>query len=146
MEIRLEATPEPGLRAVLHNSSGSERAVLHSPKVQPSRIVLTDAAGKEIVPFDERTRRKFDTTVRAASFAKLPAGGDLQLGMERFRTVAPGVYELVWGPYRYRQIPPGIWKASIVFDCKIDSSTKGGPVAGAWLGRVGSNTVEVRLD
>ena len=146
MEIHLEAMAGPGLRATLRNTSGSEQAVLHSQRVQPSRVVLTGEDGKELTPFDERTRRKFDRTVRPAMFTRLAPGAELELGAQQFRKISDRLYELRWGPYTYRQIPAGEWKATVIFDCRVDKPSDGSSVLNAWSGNLKSNTVTVRLD
>jgi hypothetical protein len=146
MEIHLEAMAGPGLRAVLRNNTGGDRAVLHSANLQPSRVILTGSSGKEITPFDERTRRKFDRTVRASMFKRVPTGGELELGSQQFRKVADRLYELRWGPYHYREVPAGDWTASIIFECKIDKPSDGGHVPNAWSGKAVSNPVNIRLD
>lgn len=145
MEIRLELTDGPGIRAILHNVSGKARRVLHSPDLQPSRVILTDSAGKVLTPFDNRTRSKFDRTVRAAMFQRIPERGSLELDMAAFRKNAAAHYDLHWGPYEYREIPVGAWKVQVVFECVIDKPTDKSAVPDTWSGTAVSNVIEMRL-
>src|SRR5215813_10142157 len=71
-EIRLRAINGPGLRAVLRNTSAKEQTFLHHPTLQPSRVVLTNAAGQAVTPEDSRAVEKQDATVYRSLYAKLP--------------------------------------------------------------------------
>src|SRR5215510_4590036 len=115
IEVELKATAGPGLLAVLRNRSNGPVNVLDAEEIQPCRLIITSENGKTLVPFDERTRQKFDRTVHQADFEKLEPGGEMQLGEEVFERVSPGLYTLRWGPFRFREIPAGRWKVYIVF-------------------------------
>lgn len=145
MEIRLEQKGMLGIRAVLRNGSGQPVVVLHSVDLQPSRIVLLDARGKQWPAFDERSRMKFDRTVRAAMFRRITVGGELELGDERFRALENGTYELNWGPFRYAAIPAGEWKVSVVFEATIDRPTEKGHLEPGWTGKLESKQIVVAL-
>ena len=145
MEIGLETTSGLGIRATLHNLSPRARRVLHSSDLQPSRVMLTDSAGKVLTPFDNRTRSKFDRTVRAAMFQRITERGSLELDAAAFRKNSAGSYDLHWGPYEYREIPAGIWKVQVIFECLIDRPTDKSPVPDAWSGTAASKVVEIRL-
>ena len=149
-EILLRATtPGPELEAVLVNRSGVELSVLRSSDLQPSRLILKDASGRELTPFDERTRRKFDRSVSRGMYVKAPPGGSVALERAAFRKLPGGKYELRWGPFQFREIPPGLWKARVRLDSTIDYVTEKGhrvPLAGVWKGTVLSEEVDVRLD
>jgi hypothetical protein len=148
-EIRLSATaPEPGLEAVLVNRSGAGRIVLLNPDLQPSRLILTDAAGREAAPFDERTRRKLDRSVSRGMYFSVTPRGSVPLESAAFRKLPGGQYELRWGPFVFRSLAPGAWRARVRFESSIDYVTGRGrrvPVPGVWKGAVESNEIEVRL-
>ncbi|MEK7406568.1 MAG: hypothetical protein AAB225_15810 [Acidobacteriota bacterium] len=151
LEVELKLTAGPTLEAVLHNRSGVPINVLDAEEIQPTRLMLINAAGKELTPFDERTRRKFDRTVYKSSFETLAPGEHLELGSETFEKISPRLYTLRWGPFHFRRIPAGLWKARVVFESRIDraiddDSGRSVPVGKVWKGVVQSNTVEVRLD
>lgn len=143
MEILLEAT-NGTVRAVLKNTSNGAIAFLRSNDLQPSKIVMIDSSGKALEPFDERTRMKFDRTVRAAMFTTIEPGATLELAKERFRKLENGQFELRWGPYHYRQIAPGEWKVRVVFESKISAPTNGNSIKNAWTGK--AESPEVRID
>lgn len=142
-------TPGPALEAVLVNRSGVEQTVLRSSDLQPSHLVLRDASGRELAPFDERTRRKYDRSVSRGMYVKAPPGGSIPLGRAAFRRLPGGKYELRWGPFQFREIPPGLWKARVRLDSTIDYVTEKGhrvPLPGVWKGTAVSGEIDVRLD
>lgn len=149
-EIRLSTTtPGPGLEAVLLNCSGVEQTVLRSANLQPSQLILTGSSGRELTPFDERTRRKYDRSVSRGMYVKAPPGGPIPLEKALFHKLPGGKYELRWGPFLFREIPPGLWKARVRFDSTIDYVTEKGhrvPLPGVWKGTAVSEEIDVRLD
>lgn len=149
-EIHLSATtPGPGLEAVLLNRSGVELSVLRSSDLQPSRLILKDASGRELTPFDERTRRKFDRSVSRGMYVKAPPGGSVALEKGVFRKLPDGRYELRWGPFHFREIPPGLWKVRAQFDSTIDYVTEKGrrsTLPGIWKGHAASAELDISLD
>ncbi len=150
MEIRLAGTPGPGLEAVLHNGTTAEVRLVHDPGVQPSELVLTNSAGRRITPFDQRTIEKTDRTVYKGMFAAIAAGGELTLDRAVFGKQPQGGYQIVWGPYHYTDLVPGVWRARVVFDSRLDTARRRDtgasmPMPSVWKGRLTSNEVEIRL-
>ena len=149
-EIRLSVTaPGPWLEAVLLNCSGAGQTVLRSGDLQPSRLILKDSSGRALTPFDGRTRRKFDCSVSRGMYVKAPPGGSIPLGKAVFRRLPGGRYELRWGPFHFREIPPGLWKARVQFDSVIDYITEHGhkvPLPDVWKGTAVSTEIEIPLD
>ncbi len=145
MELRLESVNRLGLRATIRNVGPRSVAVLHNADLQPSRVVLKDSAGTEVKPFDNRTRAKFDRTVRAAMFQPVPPGGSMELGVTKFQKETDGQYELDWGPYHYGDLAPGVWNVSLVFDAVIDSPTGGSKIAAVWKGTALAPALTVKL-
>jgi hypothetical protein len=149
-EIRQSATtPGPGLEAVLMNCSGVEQMVLRSANLQPSRLILRDSSGRELTPFDERTRRKYDRSVSRGLYVKAPPGGSIPLEKALFRQLPGGKYELRWGPFVFREIPPGAWRVRVRFDSAIDYLTEHGhrvPLPGVWKGSAVSEEIGVTLE
>ena len=147
LELRLEVNGL-GVQAMLINRSGALRSVLNNSDLEPSRLMLTSSAGKQVAPFDERTRRKFDTSVSLAMYSDIAAGGSLKLEQARF-VKAPDGYELSWGPFRFSEISAGAWKARLEFESNIDWITTGGKRVPAgkpvWKGKLLSNEVELHL-
>lgn len=142
-ELRLTVGDGPALTATLCNRGSAERKILHNPNVQPSQLVLRNGAGNELAPFDDRRRRKFDRTVRRGMFTALAPGGTLELGRESFEKAGDS-YQLRWGPFLYRQIPPGNWQVKAVFSSVISEAVDGA-VSNAWKGSITSNEVNVSL-
>ena len=144
-ELCLTAGVGPALILTLSNRGPAERKILHSPNLQPSKLILRPGSGPgvELAAFDERTRRKFDRTVRRAMFTTLAPGTTLELGRELFAKVGE-TYQLRWGPFVYQEIPSGNCKVSAVFLSATTEATDG-PVSGAWKGSLTSNEVIVSL-
>jgi hypothetical protein len=148
LELRLELVSGTELEAVLINRGRAAVRVLKDSDLQPSTLSLSDDSGRRVEAFDERRRRKFDTSVSEAMYSEVAPGGKLVLERSAFQKV-DGEYQLVWGPFRFAELSPGAWKARAAFESKIDYVTEGGrqvrvkwPV---WKGSVSSNEVEVRL-
>lgn len=137
-----------GLEARLINKSGTGEWVVKDSDLQPSRLVLVSSAGQAAEAFDERKRRKFDNSVSNASYAEAPANGNLVLETTQFQK-SGAVYELLWGPFRFGDLPPGVWKARVTFESKIDWVTKDGKEVPAshrvWKGTLTSNEIELKL-
>lgn len=145
VEVRLEITKGTRLRALLVNHGTKAIAVLHSANLQPSKLILKDAAGREAKGFDNRIRAKFDRTVRAAMFKRVPAGGTMELDWGQFRKSDDGNFELQWGPFLFGDLGPGAWEATAVFEATIGKADEGGAVADAWTGKAVSAPVRVTL-
>jgi hypothetical protein len=149
-EILLSLTmPGPTLEAKLVNRSSSEQTVLRNSDLQPSELILAGPSGRELKPFDERTRRKYDRSVSRGMYVKTPSGGLTPLGKAAFRKLPGGKYELRWGPFLFREIPPGVWKARVRFESTIDYLTEQGhrlTEPGVWKGTIVSEEVDVGLD
>ena len=144
MEINLEVLDGKRLKATLINRSGQKRAILHSD-LQPSQLELIDSTGKKLEPFDERTRMKFDRTIRASMFSSIPPNGEQVMENAAVQSQGGGKYEIRWGPFTYREIPAGVWKASVVFEARVDKATDGRAVNDAWTGKAVSNQVQLTL-
>jgi len=147
--IRLTATEGPGLRAVLRNESPVEQVFLHESNLQPSRLVLVNGSGVEATAFDSRSVKKFDNTVLEAMYARLAPGSEAPFGEVRFTRGGDG-FEVTWGPFQFEKLPPGAYKARVVWKSAQDSWTDTeagthGRVAGIWLGEVRSNEVDLIL-
>ena len=144
-ELCLAAGEGLALTLTLSNRGPAPRTILHSANLQPSKLLLRHGSGSGIEPvaFDERTRRKFDRTVRRAMFTTLAPGATLELGREQFVKVGNS-YQLRWGPFVYQQIPAGNCKVSALFLSAIVEATDA-PVSGAWKGSITSNEVMVAL-
>jgi len=149
-ELRLELTSGPGLRATLVNLSSTPQAVLHHDALQPSRVILIDAAGGEARPFDERTREKSDATLYRSLYVALAPRARQELYAESFRRTEEGTYELWWGPYHYEGLKPGEYRARVEWKSQADrwydeATGKQGQMTGIWKGTVASPEVKVRL-
>ena len=140
IKLSLQVTQGPGLEAVLHNGSAAEMKVLVNENLQPVQLILEDATGAVVKPFDERTRRKYDRRVSAGMYAKIASQSKITLTRAQFREAAAGEYELLFGPYRFRNLRPGLYKAHAIFESKIDEKTEG-----VWKGTARSDRVELNL-
>ena len=149
LALELQLTKGPGLSARLVNQGPAARPVLHDLRLQPSRLVLRNAAGDTLEPFDRRALMKFDNTLYCDAFKALPPGQALELGAERFEK-SGGAWKITWGPYEYDALPAGRYNAwlaweSVAAECQESADATPRPVAGVWLGTTESNPVEVTL-
>lgn len=148
-ELRLTAEDATDLRATLYNRSNAARSVLKSSNLQPPSLELVNSAGKRLKPFDERTRRKYDRSVSQGMYTRLKPGAGEVLESGQFQKEEEGAYSLRWGPYTFREVPPGTYTARAAFESAIDWVTRDGREAPArdavWKGKLTSNPIEIRL-
>ena len=149
LEIRLTAGRGPDLEAVLVNRSRKVQAILHDTELQPSRLLLFDAQGAAIDPFDSRSIKKYDATVYDYSFQNLAPGQELKLFAARFQRSGKGA-SVSWGPFEFEELPAGVYAAKIVWESRIEAYLDEGTqevrrLPSVWLGSLESNTVTVRL-
>lgn len=148
-EIRLSAEKGTELRAVLVNRSEEPQMILYEPLLQPSRLDLIGAGGKEIEPFDSRSIQKYDGTVYCRQFQRLASGKEIDLGAVRFKRAGRG-FAGAWGPFEFEALPPGGYTARVVWEsetdrCLDEKTQQIREVASVWLGRLESNEVRVQL-
>lgn len=92
--------------------------ILHSLNIQPSRPKLFTDTGEELEPFDNRSMRKFDTTVYLDSFVSLPSGQSRDLfRVEKERS--DGSNTIRYGPFVFTNLPNGSYKLEIVWESEI---------------------------
>jgi hypothetical protein len=84
IELRLFARVKDGpqLRLTVKNCTGKAVKLLHDVDLQPSRV---EFKAKLKAPFDERSRRKFDNTVRTRAFVSLEPGTERLLMDEKLK-------------------------------------------------------------
>lgn len=148
IELRLYARVKSGaqLRLTVKNCSGKPLKLLHDSALQPSKLSF---GAKVKPPFDERSREKFDATVRASSFFTLTEGEERVLADETF-TREGEEYGVHWGPFRYEAVPRGKHQVRVVLDAWVDSGYdeavgKKVPIEGAAVGAFKSNEVTLSL-
>jgi hypothetical protein len=147
LELRLFARVKEGpqLRLTAKNCTAKPLKLLFDNDLQPSRL---EFKGKVKAPFDERSRRKFDNTVRARSFTVLEAGQERLLIDDTFHREGDG-YSLAWGPFRFETIPLGKQSLHAVLDAWIDAAVgedgKSAKVENAAVGSFKSNEVTITL-
>jgi len=147
-EIRAALDRSLNLKATLVNRSAGPQLVLHDRNLQPSALVVTDAQGTAVAVTDSRDVEKFDNTIRRAAYKSVPAGGTFELFAAR-ATKSSGRYALTWGPYQFRNVAPGHYKARVRWT-SAESTYVGedGTVhtlAGIWQGVVASPVFDLRL-
>jgi hypothetical protein len=148
-EITLEATPAPGLRAVLHNRSSVTRTFLHHPDLQPSELILLDGGGQLVHRQDRRANRKFDQTLQSELYRRLRPGEAKPLDEQAFVGPDAGIYGIQWGPFEYPELAPGTYTAQVVWESRRndwqDEHGQTQRSEDVWLGRVESARVAIRL-
>lgn len=149
LEIKLERTPGPGLRAVLKNTSAEEQLVLRpGGNLEPSDVVVMDVSGNVLEPFETRAELA-PARLRREDFGKLAAGAEAVLLDVQLARRGDGWYELLFGTRRI-ELPPAAryhvkiaWRATASY---FDAANKPQTLAGAWTGTVRSNTVDITLE
>ena len=148
LDLVLSPVKELGMEARLYNRGNTACWLLLDSDLQPSHLTLTGPDGRTAVPFDERTRRKFDTSVSDAMYTEIAAGASIVLAGESFEP-SSGTYELKWGPYLFSELSPGNWRARVAFESKITWVTQNGQEKPAhhpvWKGKLQSNELTITL-
>ncbi len=137
------------LKAILRNQLEKEQNFLHDSLHQPSKLILFDLDGHPIEPFDDRAIKKYDPNISYSMFQKLPPHVEVELFATRF-ILRKNKYTLSWGPYKYKNIEPGKYKASILWSSACDSwfdqeSGKNKTIDNIWKGEISSNQLEFQL-
>ena len=146
IEVRTEG---PSLHADLRNLSPVVQNALVHEAVQPSRLVITDASGKERPAKDSRKDTDSALAVVAASYwERVDPCGTLPLGDVQL-TKDGGTYAVAWGPYGW-ELPAGTYKARVDLPMRVThyNDPRGNrrkPDGDVWTGDVTSDTVELTL-
>ena len=148
VELRLFARVKEGpqLRLTVKNCTAKVVKLLHDSDLQPSHLELKS---KLKAPFDRRSQKKFDNTVRLRSFLTLEPGQERLLMDQKLQREGDG-YALQWGPFEYSEIPLGKQTLHAVLDAWLDAarddeSGKQVKVESAAVGSFKSNDVTISL-
>lgn len=143
------------IKATLKNVSNKKQTFLNESCVQQSELILIDSSGKKIFSKDMREEEKSDTTVYKHYFVSISPGQEKALTDSVFTRgdgsyFKDGTYRLVWGPYEFKNIEPGVYKIYLIWKSEIDSyydenSKQLIKMQGLWLGTITSNEIEVQL-
>ena len=148
VELRLFARVKEGpqLRLTVKNCTAKVVKLLHDSDLQPSHL---EFKSKLKAPFDRRSQKKFDNTVRLRSFLTLEPGQERLLMDQKFQREGEG-YGLLWGPFEYAELPLGKQSLHAVLDAWLDAardddSGKQVKVDSAAVGSFKSNDVTIAL-
>ena len=132
----------------MRNVAKTGKRVLVEAKLQPVELVLTDARGKAIEPFDERSRQKLDTTTHKWLYQVLGPKSALT-AYETEATREHGAWELRFGSFTFSALKPGQYRAQLRFtsatNAWVESDGSRGTYEDVWLGTIESPVVALDL-
>jgi hypothetical protein len=133
----------------LRNTGSATTSVLHDLHVQPSRPVLRDAQGNEVVAFDERSRMKFDHRVFESMFVALLPGSSIDLETASFERERRR-WSFRWGNFSFEGLEPGTYELYFVWTSKVAEALDDGseaivPIPGVWLGELRTQVETIQL-
>ncbi|MBI2685633.1 MAG: hypothetical protein HYX27_04900 [Acidobacteria bacterium] len=140
-QITLESIPgnRPMLRAKIRNVAKKAELYLHDTQIQPSRLILRDAANKAIEPEDMRAVEKFSNAAGIEMFHKLNPGETRELLTATIST------RLQWGPFNFPNLPPGRYMAKLEWESVRNPDPGPAPHPPIWKGKLTSNEVKFLL-
>lgn len=148
-ELRLFVAHGTRIWVELVNTSREPQVYLHDGFHQPCRLLLKSSRGTIKQPTDTRKIKKQSNALDADMYKTLEPGGRDTLQAEDFIPSA-GDYELIWGPFHFLNLPPGKYRATVVWKSALDrwtdpQSGKTGHEKGVWMGEVKSKEIDVDL-
>ena len=150
-ELELEVLePEeagPRLHAIVKNVAKTGKRILVDNDIQPIGITLTGPGGTKLTPFDERTRKKFDTTRHKYLFRVLGPSSEWVAREDEFHR-EDGAWRLRFGNFTFSGLKAGTYKARLSFTSEgREWSEKGqrGEYEDLWEGSIESPEVEIAL-
>jgi hypothetical protein len=137
----------PRLHALVHCLAKTGKRIFIDHQLQPIELVLVSPAGKPVVPFDERSRKKFDTTRHKYLFRVLGPSSEYVAREDAFVRVN-GAWELRFGSFTFSGMTPGRYRARIRFTSEgtqWQENGKSGEYEDLWEGTVESPEIEIVL-
>ena len=141
LESRLDPleVPDPVFLAVIKNVSNLPQRILVDTHVQPVRLILTDAFGKEVPSEDRRAIEDYYIDDLSRLVETLAPGAET-FPVRLTRSRLGLAYQAQWGTWSFPRVFPGIYRARLVWESTVKSYTdKNGkevPLKGLWLGRL----------
>lgn len=116
-------------------------------QLQPVELLLTTSGGTPVVPFDERTRKKFDTARHKYLFRVLGPSSEYAAREDVF-VREEGGWRLRFGSFTFSGLKPGTYRARIRFTSEgktWEDGGKAGEYDDLWEGTIESPEVEIVL-
>lgn len=134
------------LVAVIRNNSSTEKVFLENSVLQPSYLVLKDAAGQTIKAEDDLAAMRFDSSIYQDYYVRLAPGEEKEFASS-LRTHKKSGGVLSWGIYYFSNLAPGKYMAQVEWTSKKDywkakDSEESGIMENVWKGTLVSNVVE----
>ena len=148
--INLFQETDGSIQAVLRNISDRPQVYLHHLDQQPSELVIQDARGDTVKPFDTRSIKKYDPTVYRAMYSTLQPRDSVILDRESFAVINDRTFTLQWLPFQFESLKAGSYSLSVRWECGEnsweDSEThEVGLIDSVWAGVVVSNQITIIL-
>lgn len=137
----------PRVHANIHNTAKTGKRIFVDASIQPVELLLTGPGGRMIVPFDERTRKKFDSTRHKYLFRVLGPSSEYAAREDVFRR-EDGAWTLRFGSFTFSGLRPGSYRGRLRFTSEgqhWEESGKLGEFDDLWEGTIESPEVEIVL-
>lgn len=137
----------PRLHAVVHCVAKTGKRIFIDYELQPVEIVLLSPAGKPVVPFDERSRKKFDTARHKYLFRVLGPSSEY-VAREDVFVRENGAWELRFGSFTFSGLAAGRYRVRIRFTSAgthWQENGKTGEYDDLWEGTIESPEIEIVL-
>ena len=137
----------PRVHANIHCVAKTGKRIFVDYQVQPVELLLTDAKGKPVLPFDERTRKKFDTARHKYLFRVLGPSSEY-VAREDVFVREEGTWTLRFGSFTFDRLAPDTYRARIRFTSEgtlWEENGKMGEYEDLWEGTIESPEVEIVL-
>lgn len=137
----------PRIHADIHSTAKTGKRIFVDFQLQPVELLLTGPDGKAIGPFDERTRKKFDTTRHKYLFRVLGPSSEYVAREDVFKRV-DGSWELRFGSFTFSHLSPGTYRGKLRFTSEgthWEENGKTGEYDDLWEGTIESPEVEFVL-
>lgn len=137
----------PRVHAVIHCVAKTGKRIFVDRDLQPIEFLLTAPDGSPVTPFDERSRRKFDTARHKYLFRVLGPSSEY-VAREDVFTQENGAWTLRFGAFTFSGMAPGRYRARIRFASEgthWEESGKAGEYEDLWEGTVESPEIEIVL-
>lgn len=137
----------PRVHALVKNVAKTGKRIFVDHQLQPVTMTLVGPDGQPITPFDERSRKKFDTARHKYLFRVLGPSSEYAAREDEF-VREDGAWHLRFGSFTFSKLKPGRYRAKIAFTSAGREWTENdahGEYEDLWEGSIESPEVELLL-